>query len=141
MIDVSSILDEPWACDFLDIGCMPDYVAGADMRMHRRTATDEVKARPVRELGGHIHISLPPPFINEEALAVQFVRELDAIIYPLAMGVAQPNQQSWYRKRRLFRPTPYGIEYRSLGSEELLSDNAEQFLSLVFDISASVWEV
>ena len=139
--DVSPIVGLPWAADYLDIGCQPDFYATPQRGIRRRSVPPDVRNGNTRECGGHIHISLPPPFLEARDMMNQFVIELDAVVYPLAIGAIEPSATSWYRKRRVFRPTPYGIEYRSLGAAALLADDAEVYLSLLFDMVASAWEV
>lgn len=140
-LDVSAIIHEPWAESLLDMGCSPDYLATDSLQMVRRSVPSRVRREPRRECGGHIHISLPDPFIQDRALQCQFVRELDSVVHPLAAADMGITARSWYRRRNVFRPTAYGIEYRTLGAGALFAPNAELFLGLVFDMVHSVWEV
>ena len=141
ILDVTAIIDEPWAEDMLNMGCQPDYLATDSLHMIQRSVPSRVRREPRRECGGHIHISLPDPYIHDVELQCQFVRELDSVVYPLAAGDMGITARSWYRRRNVFRPTPYGIEYRTLGAGALFAPNAEMFLGLVFDMVHSVWEV
>jgi len=139
--DVTSLVGQRWATRLLDIGCMPDFTVLPNGTTVRRSVPPSVRSATVRECGGHIHISLPPPFLDSPELTAQFITELDDVVYPMVMDGVNVGQGSWYRRRRVFRPTPYGVEYRSLGASALLATNAESYLSLVFDMVASVWEV
>jgi hypothetical protein len=139
--NVSAIIEEPWAEQVLEMGCQPDFVATERLRMIRRNVPPDVRRQAVRECGGHIHISLPPPYVNNAELCCQFIRELDSVVYPLAATERSMGTGSWYRRRYIFRPTPYGVEYRTLGADALFAPNAEMFLGLVFDMATSVWEV
>jgi hypothetical protein len=139
--DVSAIIDEPWAEDMLEMGCAPDYLATPDLTMMRRNVPSRVRREPTREGSGHIHISLPPPYVGNQELLCQFIRELDDVVYPLAASDQGITARSWYRRRYVFRPTSYGVEYRTLGAGALFAPNAEMFLGLVFDMVHRVWEV
>ena len=139
-LDVTSLMAEPWAEKLLDMGCQPDYLATDSLDMMKRNVPTRVRREPRRECGGHIHISLPEPYIQDEGLMCQFIRELDGVVYPLAASDQGITGRSWYRRRYVFRPTPYGVEYRTLGAGALFAPNAEMFLGLVFDMVHSVWE-
>jgi hypothetical protein len=61
----------------------------------------------VFELGGHIHADLP-----EHLDAVSAATLLGHMLE----GYHDDSPDSWYRVPRLYRPKPYGLEYRSLGA-------------------------
>lgn len=141
VFSVESIINEPWAEDMLNMGCSPDFLATDTLQMQRRSVPVFVRRQPQRECGGHIHVSLPEPYLTNRELCCQFVRELDEVVRPLATSDMAVTSRSWYRRRYVFRPTAYGIEYRTLGAGALFAPNAETFLSLVFDMSRRVWEL
>jgi hypothetical protein len=139
--DVSTLIDEIWAEPYLDMGCAPDYMATPSLKIARRSVPSRVRSMPIRECSGHIHMSLPEYITESEELTAQFIRELDEVVYPMAVVNHDSTQPTWYRRRYVFRPTPYGVEYRSIGAGALYSDRAEDFLSLIFSMTKSVWEV
>jgi hypothetical protein len=62
------------------------------------------------ELGGHLHIDCPNPDMHR----------LEQVVNMLAYTLRRYHSDStgsWYRLPGLFRPKPYGLEYRSLGAE------------------------
>ena len=125
--------------DYLHMGCEPDYVVSTGGGVNRRSVSPRVAALDIRECSGHIHISLPPPFLESEELLSGFVSELDGVVYPLAFNAEQAMNATWYRKRRVYRPTPYGVEYRSLGAGTMYGVHSDMIIGLVFDIVNNVW--
>lgn len=93
----------------MERGCDPDWFVprpGAEGEL--RQVPWEAEPTTVMELGGHLHVDLPehtPAHIAATVMA----------------HVLQPyhdtRTDSWYRKPAVYRPKPYGIEYRSLGAE------------------------
>ena len=140
MTHASSVpMSMPNMVDMLDIGCEPDFVVSSSGEIHRRAVPPRIKAAPVRECSGHIHISLPQPYLDSPELAAQFVTELDGVVYPLSMDSGPDLSSSWYRQPRVYRPTAYGVEYRSLGAGTLMGPQASIILGLVFDVVNNVW--
>ena len=138
--NIAPIIDDDDMAEYLELGCSPDFVVTGNSSWEEREVPDGATEASTRECGGHIHLSLPPIFLEDKQLTAQFIRELDGVIYPL-VTMNLGDYRSWYRHRNLFRFTSYGVEYRSLGASSLFSNDAERHLSLVFDMLRSVWEV
>lgn len=143
--NIQSISYNPALEDYFEMGCSPDNQViigegGEAIGYNERTIPDEARNENTRECGGHIHISLPTSFVRDGELCTQFVKALDDLVYPLAT-MCLGDYRSWYRHRNLFRFTPYGVEYRSLGATALLSQDAGVLMTHVFDLAKSVWEV
>jgi len=138
---IEPIADRPWAQKYLDMGCAPDYLVRPDNRVIKRNVPPGIKAQPVRECSGHVHMSLPDYIIESEELKAQFIAEIDSVVYPLLAPLTHPDLRQWYRRRRVFRPTPYGVEYRTIGAGQLFADSAETVMSMIFSMVQSVWEV
>lgn len=90
------------------IGCEPDYDAytGGTMR------TDPPPLTHVRNTGGHIHL-------GGDFKCPDFVSALFAEVFIVVWGRVKPMntpRQLWYGRPGIFRPKPYGIEYRTLDS-------------------------
>lgn len=130
----------PHLADFLEMGCSPDYqVNGGDGQYEVRGIPEATRNENIRECGGHIHISLPNEYIRDRSLSGVFVRHLDDMVYPM-FNMNLGDYRSWYRQRCLFRPTPYGVEYRSLGAESLFTTEVtERYVHQVFEIVESIW--
>jgi hypothetical protein len=97
-------------------GCEPDhdaYVAGK-----ARIAPDSLRKGTYRFAGGHIHIGGEfncPPFVA--ALLCDVWITIPSM-YPLKptsayASVVGKERLKWYGKAGIFRPKPYGIEYRT----------------------------
>ena len=138
---VGALMGDPAYKDYLEMGCQPDWVVAANGMVHKRIVPPDVARLPVRECSGHIHISLPEPYLTTPELRHHFVRELDGVVYPLTRSIGDVERPTWYRKRCVFRPTSYGIEYRSIGAGALLGDGGEAIMGLVFSMVRSVWEM
>jgi hypothetical protein len=89
----------------MEIGCDPDFIDGAIRHVPRA-----IKIAPVRELGGHLHIDT-----TQDAGVV--ANALAEALAPYHTG----DESSWYRRPGVYRPKPYGLEYRSLGASWLAS--------------------
>ena len=141
VFDISPLVRLPDYAAVINMGCQPDWLALPDGRMRKRTVTPRIRQLPVRESGGHIHVSLPPPFLDSPVLMTQFVGELDDSVFPLLPMDLQSREPTWYRRRRVFRPTTYGIEYRTLGAEALFGPVTELIMTQVFNLADRAWEV
>ena len=103
----ASQLDSPQA---KLIGCEPDCDAyqGGDLREAVPKLTNW------RSAGGHIHLG--GDFQCPDFVAALFA---DAMIglYANTVGLKPTRRADWYGKPGIFRPKPYGIEYRSPDSQ------------------------
>jgi hypothetical protein len=106
-------------------GCSPDYLNG-----RQRVVPAAVKKRTLRELGLHAHLDLRPEFCDQRderakaqgrmptnAVAVAEIAQQIARRTAFLFDARHPRLSLWYRQPGLYRPTPYGIEYRAFGSE------------------------
>jgi hypothetical protein len=92
------------------LGCSADY-----QLERKRTVERWVVNSPYREMGLHLHFDLRPDVAGVIDKTVQFVSQLDEAMRPFHV---QPSgdYKPWYRQAGVYRPKPYGVEYRSLGS-------------------------
>lgn len=94
-------------------GCEPDFDAYTAGEV--REIPDSITNSRYRSAGGHIHLGGNfncPPFV------VALFCDLYLGVQPWLDGYAQlgmgyTNRLQWYGKPGIFRPKPYGIEYRS----------------------------
>lgn len=138
--NVGVLVADPLMEQHLEMGCSPDFqVVGSNGETVQRSIPTGVREEGSRECGGHIHISLPQEYLNDPILKGVFIRHLDDMVYPM-FNLNTGDYRSWYRHRRVFRSTPYGVEYRSLGAESLFDENiTRNYIEAVFDITSAVW--
>jgi len=126
-------------------GCMPDYNA---YTLSVNTPEMNAERHPYRYAGGHIHIGLiksghsRPQYkrqrelLENETEHINWIKSLDFFVnlltLPLDNSPASKRRRSKYGKAGCFRPTPYGIEYRSLSCWWLKSPI---FVSLVLGLA------
>ena len=126
-------------------GCMPDYNA---YTLSVNTPPMNAERHPYRYAGGHIHIGLirtnkiSPQYkrqqdiLENEEEHLEWIKSLDFFVnlltLPLDDSPAARRRRSKYGKAGCFRPTPYGIEYRSLSCWWLRSPI---FVSLVLGLA------
>jgi hypothetical protein len=105
-------------------GCMPDFNAYT-----RTTNTNEIDAtnHPFRYAGGHIHLGISSPYLKKNSKEhkvakteeghLRVIKLLDLVLgIPCLLLDNSPEairRRSEYGKAGCFRPTPYGIEYRT----------------------------
>jgi hypothetical protein len=109
-------------------GCDPDY----NMFGQKRIVPSWVKHSPIREHGFHFHDDLTGAQRGSMVACTAHARALAKLGWVSAWtcGLRKP----WYRKAGLFRPKPYGIEYRSFGAGILADRNKfEMIVMQVFD--------
>lgn len=128
-------------------GCMPDFNAYT-----RTINTEEIDAtrHPYRYAGGHIHLGISSDYLKkgsgEGKLAkteeghIRIVKLLDIIVgipsLLLDNTAASKRRRSKYGKAGCFRPTPYGIEYRTPGCWWLRSPET---VSLIMGLARLAW--
>jgi hypothetical protein len=128
-------------------GCMPDFNAYTCT-----TNTDEMDAtsHPYRYAGGHMHFGVSSPYVKEEheeykiskteeghLRAIKFFDLL--ITLPTLLldnGPGSAKRKEKYGKAGCFRPTPYGVEYRTPSCWWLRSPLT---VSLVFGLGRLAW--
>ena len=102
LFDAVAVLDRQALATMMQFGCDPDFIGGA-----QRDVPAVIKRSDVRELGGHLHVDTTlEPASAADALAHHLLAEYHATAV----------RGSWYRVPGLYRPKPYGLEYRSLGA-------------------------
>lgn len=123
-------------------GCSPDLQAGIERRV-----PIEVKRRPLREAGVHIHFQLPLPIMQgvyetQDHFGNPILKDKTTNILEIVdewcqasshlHGWDHATEAPWYRAHGTYRIKPYGVEYRSLGGS-LLNNNTK--LAHVFDLA------
>ncbi len=143
-----SILDkaDPEARIF---GCEPDFNA---YTLTTNTPEMDASEHPHRYAGGHIHLGLASSYLTQDKpeykLAktedghIRIIRFLDLLLTIPTMRLDNDNgsklRRSKYGKAGCFRPTPYGIEYRTPSCWWLKSP---MFISLVYGLARMAWSV
>lgn len=128
-------------------GCMPDFNAYT-----RTVNTEEIDAtrHPYRYAGGHIHLGASSNYLpktsKERRLAktedghLRIIKLLDIIVgipsLLLDNTKAAERRRSKYGKAGCFRPTPYGIEYRTPSCWWLRSPET---VSLIMGLARLSW--
>lgn len=113
--DIAPVLDALMAVapdvakTILARGCDPDWwvPAPGEMGVLRPRPED---THTMMELGGHLHIDVPK--------VMRYY--LESVVSMLSCVLDEhhtPYEHSWYRIPGVYRPKPYGLEYRSLGAE------------------------
>lgn len=116
-LSVASVVDYPEeerlnaAKEHVQLGCKPSlnvYRMGGELVTNGRDL-------PVRFAGGHVHVELPIATPLEPC-----VKALDAILGVWSVGAAasfdNPIRRRYYGLPGEYRPTSYGLEYRSLSN-------------------------
>jgi len=97
--------------DVNEIGCAVDYDAYSDTPEEPR-AIDDIKKlydKNIRFAGGHVHLGYPPNNIPKWVVA----RLIDLFTCPYRPYSTENNRLYTYGRPGLYRPTSYGIEYRT----------------------------
>ncbi len=130
-------------------GCLPDFNA---YTLTTNTAEMDATRHPYRYAGGHIHIGISSPYIkktqNEYKIAkteeghIEIIKFLDLFVgipsVLLDSGKGSKERRAKYGKAGCFRPTPYGVEYRTLSCWWLKSPIT---LSLVYGLARIAWSI
>lgn len=105
-------------------GCSPDAIGGK-----WRVVPPSVKRGTIKEAGCHLHLNLPERYCDQRShrdqmegrpptnlrIAAQIAEEFyEATAFAHVPNVRDVRQ--WYRVPRVYRPKPYGLEYRSIGA-------------------------
>ena len=131
-------------------GCEPDFNA---YTLKQNTPEMDASRHPYRYSGGHIHLGVILNYLNkltqyEEELAktpaghIRLVKFIDVLVaipsLLLDNGAGSARRRSKYGKAGCFRPTPYGIEYRTLSCWWLKSPMT---VSLVYGLARMAWNI
>jgi hypothetical protein len=128
-------------------GCAPDF--NAYTRSVNTEAIDASK-HPFRYAGGHMHLGLSSPYLKEgqseydlvhrDENHLKIIKFLDLMVsiptLILDNGVGSKRRRDKYGKAGCFRPTPYGVEYRTPSCWWLKSPMTT---SLVFGFAKLAW--
>ena len=112
-------------------GCSPDFVRGK-----QRTIPTIVKRSSVREAGLHFHINLPEQYWNNASMCGGWAHELSQatqLQHMIALGEVPPGYRPWYRQPGVYRPKPYGIEYRAFGIELVNHQSEHEQVLMIID--------
>ena len=128
-------------------GCMPDFNAYT-----RTTSTGEIDAtkHPYRYAGGHIHIGISSKYLNKDSYEyqmakteeghIEIIKLLDLLVgipsVLLDNGESAVRRRSKYGKAGCFRPTPYGVEYRTPSCFWI---KAPELVSLIMGLARLAW--
>lgn len=128
-------------------GCMPDFNAYTGT-----TNTGEIDAtkHPYRYAGGHIHMGISSKYLNAQSYEYRMARTEEGHIeliklLDLLVGIpsilldnseAATRRRSNYGKAGCFRPTPYGIEYRTPSCFWI---KAPELVSLIMGLARVAW--
>lgn len=133
-------LRDPRAQEF---GCDPDFNAWEGGRANPRP---NANASPsLRSCGGHVHVGYPDVAESKE-LALRFVQAMDLFLsVPASILQSDFQRKMLYGKAGCFRPTTYGVEYRTLGNFWIASVNTAAWVydqtvrALEFVLDKSNW--
>jgi len=128
-------------------GCAPDFNAYT-----RAVNTTEMDAsrHPFRYAGGHMHLGLSSDYMKEECVEyklvnnieehLKIVKFLDLMVsiptLVLDNGTGSKRRRDKYGKAGCFRPTPYGVEYRTPSCWWIKSPMTT---SLIFGFAKLAW--
>lgn len=135
-------------------GCLPDFNAYT-----RATNTCEMDAsrHPFRYAGGHLHFGISPgaerdpksseykgesSIINDPSMHLRVIKMMDlfisAVTLPLDNAPGSKRRRTKYGKAGCFRPTPYGVEYRTPSCWWIKSPATT---SLVYALGRMAWSI
>jgi len=130
-------------------GCMPDYNA---YTLSVNTPPMDAAEHPYRYAGGHIHLGWSSPYLPKGCAEYKMVKDVEMhprIIKMLDLLVSIPTlpldnapgskmRRDKYGKAGCFRPTPYGVEYRTQSCWWLQSPMTT---SLVLGLGRLAWNI
>lgn len=103
------------------IGCDPDYIAYEQAEGPKERVATPDKVGLIRGAGGHVHIGYPqelcPPYILAQLCDL-------TLALPLLGNDRQGKRRSFWGLAGLYRPKPYGMEYRTLSNFWIWSGSA-----------------
>lgn len=109
------------------LGCSEDYDPDG-----LRVVPPFIKESPIKEVGFHLHIDLHEKFrpkSEDDAASMlpcvkDFHAQIEFLLPPWEAG-----RMPWYRAPMVYRPKPYGMEYRSFGAS--IVEHPSRFETLV----------
>jgi len=118
------MLPAPW-----EIGCNPSYNAYLDGENMPSPFTDGLRT-------GSFHIHIGSPLLNSRQAKIDAVKIMDLVVGCASILFDRDDtvlaRRMLYGKAGEYRPTPYGVEWRVLGSYALRSPSLTR---LVFDLT------
>lgn len=116
------------------IGCDPDYSAYTAGAIPRGAIPEKYKR--IRGAGGHLHIGYNKETIPADVL----VKFLDLVLcLPNLANDKQFGRRSWWGQAGVYRPKPYGVEYRTLSNFWVLDAHKMYVIaSAVFELMESL---
>lgn len=118
------------------VGCDPDYNVYEKTPGLPRGPIPSKYAR-IRGAGGHLHIGYDKNRIPHDVL----VKLLDLVLcLPTLKYDSQPGRRSWWGQPGIYRPKPYGIEYRTLSNWWLFNPMNSAVAHTIFDLMTSLHE-
>lgn len=107
-------------------GCTPDYdVYEGGMPNPRPTNVDPT----LRTCGGHVHIGYPEK--DDDVFSRRLIRACDLFLgVPSVLVDADMTRHNLYGKAGCYRPTSYGVEYRTLSNWWIV---AREYAEWVYD--------
>lgn len=118
-----------------EFGCDPDF----DAWMHGRPMVCDVFDRgsgTLRSFGGHIHVGYVKgsgnEFLRQMSGKIKMIQVMDALL-GLASVIHDKSQgairrRELYGKAGAYRPTPYGVEYRTLSNFWIFEDKYQKLM-------------
>lgn len=130
-------------------GCAPDfnaYTCGVN------TCAMDASKHPFRYAGGHIHLGVSSVYLKKDSPEYLIakteqghlgtIKMLDLFVGVLSVlldnSPASTRRRSKYGKAGCFRPTPYGVEYRTMSCFWLKSP---MLVSLMYGMARLAWNV
>lgn len=137
-VDIAPLkeLNHPLLPIVSDMGCSEDFVAFRGGRWRRRSVPRSMRESTQRTAGFHIHVALPMDM--HPNYYADWIAQLDDAMYQRATQWS-PMRTGWYRKRKVFRFTPYGVEYRTLSAPDIFQEDAEQWMQVVDNLQRQAW--
>jgi len=119
-----------------EVGCDPDFSAWT---REKNEAPQGFAKQNVRTAGGHIHIGSKNEFLTNELGKIHTIKMFDlfhgVIFTTLDTSRQAIRRRNWYGKPGCYRPTDYGIEYRTLSNFWIRSPET---VSLVYHLTEDI---
>jgi hypothetical protein len=130
-------------------GCAPDFNA---YTLGQNTPEMDASRHPYRYAGGHIHLGISSPYLRKDSIQYQLAKTEEghiktikfidyltgAILVMMDKGVHAKRRRTKYGTAGCFRPTPYGLEYRTPSCWWMKSPAT---MSLTFGILRLAWNI
>lgn len=125
-------LDHPEALEF---GCDPDYNAWTMTENHKPCAVNQ----NLRSAGAHVHVG--HKILLDPLNKIKMIRLMDCFLglsfTVLDCSLEALKRKELYGKAGAYRPTPYGVEYRTLSNFWLSEDRFIEFVYISVEAALS----